>query len=72
VSLVHQPEVNFFLNLFRVLREPFGRVHFAGTLTASMWIGYMEGAITSGERAALEVNTSILYDISWAARIPLI
>ena len=41
---------------FRVLRMPFGRVHFAGTLTASLWAGYMEGAVESGERAALEVN----------------
>ena len=30
-------------------------MYFAGTLTATMWLGYMEGAITSGERAALEV-----------------
>ena len=35
---------------------PFGRVHFAGTITASLWAGYMEGALESGERAALEVN----------------
>lgn len=42
--------------LFRVLRMPFGRVHFAGTITASLWAGYMEGAVESGERAALEVS----------------
>ena len=41
---------------FRVLRMPFGRVHFAGTITASLWAGYMEGAVESGERAALEVS----------------
>ena len=35
---------------------PFGRVHFAGTITASLWAGYMEGAVESGERAALEVS----------------
>lgn len=39
----------------RVLRMPFGRVHFAGTITATLWAGYMEGAIESGERAAFEV-----------------
>lgn len=39
----------------RVLRMPFGRIHFAGTITASLWAGYMEGAVESGERAALEV-----------------
>jgi len=39
----------------KVLRVPFGRVHFAGTITASLWAGYMEGAVESGERAALQV-----------------
>lgn len=40
---------------FRELRVPFGRIHFAGTITATLWAGYMEGAVESGERAALEV-----------------
>lgn len=39
----------------KVLRVPFGRVHFAGTITATLWAGYMEGAVESGERAAIEV-----------------
>lgn len=34
------------------LRESFGRVHWAGTETASRWGGYIEGAIVAGERAA--------------------
>ena len=38
-----------------VLREPVGRVHWAGTETATEWSGYMDGALTSGERAAAEV-----------------
>ncbi len=37
------------------LREPIGRVHFAGTETATEWTGYIEGALESGERAAREV-----------------
>ena len=36
------------------VRRPFGRLHWAGTETASFWNGYMEGAIRSGERAASE------------------
>ncbi len=36
------------------LREPIGRLHFAGTETARQWTGYMEGAVESGERAADE------------------
>jgi monoamine oxidase len=34
---------------------PVGRVHWAGTETATYWHGYMDGAITSGQRAAQEV-----------------
>jgi monoamine oxidase len=34
---------------------PFGRVHWAGTETATYWNGYMDGAISSGQRAAGEV-----------------
>jgi monoamine oxidase len=37
------------------LREPVGRIHFAGAETAAVWNGYMDGAVHSGERAAAEV-----------------
>lgn len=37
------------------LRTPCGRIHWAGTETATEWNGYMEGAIEAGERAAAEV-----------------
>ena len=36
------------------LREPIGRIHWAGTETAERWMGYVDGAIESGHRAALE------------------
>ena len=36
------------------IREPVGRIHWAGTETATLWPGYMEGAVRSGERAAAE------------------
>jgi monoamine oxidase len=39
----------------KALREPCGRIHWAGTETAPVWAGSMEGAIRSGERAADEV-----------------
>lgn len=35
------------------------RVHWAGTETADVWNGYMDGAISSGERAAAEVLTTL-------------
>ncbi len=38
------------------LREPVGPIHWAGTETAERWCGYIDGAITSGERAAGEVD----------------
>jgi len=37
------------------LREVAGRLHFAGTEAATRWVGYFEGAVESGERAADEV-----------------
>lgn len=39
-----------------VLRQPFQRIHFAGTETAVKWAGYFEGAIESGLRAATEIE----------------
>ena len=37
------------------VRRPVGRVHWAGTETATYWSGYMDGAVSSGQRAAAEV-----------------
>jgi monoamine oxidase len=37
------------------LRQPHGRVHWAGTETSDRWMGYIDGAIRSGERVAAEV-----------------
>ncbi len=36
-------------------RTPCGRVHWAGSETASVWNGYIDGAIASGQRAAAEI-----------------
>ncbi|HEV7535937.1 MAG TPA: FAD-dependent oxidoreductase [Acidimicrobiia bacterium] len=36
------------------LRAPVGRVHWAGTETATVWTGYMDGAVQAGQRAAGE------------------
>jgi hypothetical protein len=37
------------------LRAPVGRIHWAGTESSTVWMGYMDGAVRSGERAAQEV-----------------
>lgn len=36
-------------------RKPIGRLHWAGSDTAEKWMGYIDGAISSGKRAAAEV-----------------
>jgi monoamine oxidase len=41
------------------LREPVGRIHWAGTETSTYWNGYMDGAVRSGRRAAAEVLTAL-------------
>jgi monoamine oxidase len=41
------------------LREPVGPVHWAGTETATVWSGYMDGAVQSGQRAAAEVLAAL-------------
>jgi monoamine oxidase len=40
--------------MFPAMRQPEGRVHFAGEHT-SLWIAWMNGALESGERAANEI-----------------
>jgi monoamine oxidase len=37
------------------LRAPFGRIHWAGIDTATIWYQSIDGAAQSGNRAALEV-----------------
>jgi monoamine oxidase len=44
---------------FEELRDPIGRIHFAGTETAVMYYGYVEGAIEAGNRAATEVLSAL-------------
>ena len=38
----------------KALRVPNGRLVWAGTETAEIWMGYMDGAVRAGHRAALE------------------
>jgi monoamine oxidase len=48
------PAVGSFVSYGPRLREPVGRIHWAGTETATYWNGYMDGAVSSGQRAARE------------------
>jgi len=50
------------------IRAPIGRIHWAGTETATEWNGYMDGAVQSGERTAAEV----LQALGMPVPVPLI
>ena len=41
------------------LRAPLGSLHWAGAETATVWNGYMDGAVSSGERAAGEALAAL-------------
>ncbi|CAJ0582081.1 unnamed protein product, partial [Mesorhabditis spiculigera] len=43
------------MDAFAAIREPHHNVHFAGTESATHWMGYMSGAVQAGRRAAHEV-----------------
>ena len=51
------------------LRDPVGRVHWAGAETATVWSGYMDGAVQSGERAAREVIAAEGWDQAAAVKV---
>jgi monoamine oxidase len=53
------PAVGSFATYGPHLRQPVGRIHWAGTETATYWNGYMDGAISSGQRAAAEVAAEL-------------
>jgi len=57
--------------LGHALREPVGPIHWAGTETALIWNGYMDGAIRSGEDAAAAVLGELadLDDVQAGAKI---
>ncbi|MCF1598704.1 flavin monoamine oxidase family protein [Streptomyces muensis] len=41
------------------LRTPVGGIHWAGTETSTYWMGFMDGAVRSGERVAKEVLAAL-------------
>jgi monoamine oxidase len=53
------PAVGSFVGYGAHLRTPVGRIHWAGTETATYWNGYMDGAVSSGERVAAEVARAL-------------
>jgi monoamine oxidase len=53
-SMAHLPP-GVLTRFGRLLREPFGRVHWAGTETSTTSHGAIDGAVRSGERAAAEI-----------------
>ena len=53
----------------KVLRMRHGRLHFAGTEMASVWRGYMDGAVRSGEEAAREVLPELRFGAGDGAKL---
>jgi monoamine oxidase len=47
------------LNYGPFIRQPHGRVHWAGTETSPIWNGYMDGAVRSGQRAAADALAAL-------------
>jgi monoamine oxidase len=55
------------------LRKPIGLIHWAGTETASVWMGYMDGAVRSGYRAGDEVVLALAQPVvSESPLVPLL
>jgi len=53
------PSLGTLLAYGPLIRQPVGRIHWAGTETSTYWNGYMDGAVRSGERAAAEVLSEL-------------
>jgi monoamine oxidase len=53
------PSLGTLLAYGPLIRQPVGRIHWAGTETSTYWNGYMDGAVRSGERAAFEVLSGL-------------
>jgi monoamine oxidase len=53
------PSLGTLLAYGPLIRQPVGRIHWAGTETSTYWNGYMDGAVRSGERAAAEVLSAL-------------
>jgi monoamine oxidase len=53
-SMAHLPP-GILTRYGRLLREPFGRIHWAGTETSTTSHGAIDGAVLSGERATAEI-----------------
>ncbi len=48
---------------FYELKKPFQRIHWAGAETTERWYGFMDGAVHSGKRAAVEVQSELRPDV---------
>ncbi len=49
------PQPGFWTSVGHAIRQPVGRIHWAGTETSEVWNGYIDGAVRSGERVAEEI-----------------
>ncbi|MGX1885127.1 flavin monoamine oxidase family protein [Streptomyces sp. NPDC055287] len=59
---------NQLLRQLPAIQQPYGRIAFAGGDLASVWHGFVDGAIESGRRAAEQVSGAALKDAALARR----
>jgi monoamine oxidase len=52
------------------LRDPIGAIHWAGAETATVWNGYMEGAVRSADRVSAEVLAALARPATSGQREP--
>jgi monoamine oxidase len=52
------PGIGEMQSVHQVRRRAEGRIHFAGEHTSKLWMGWMNGAIETGERAADEITAA--------------
>ena len=54
-ALVPNPALGHYTRFAEVYGKPVGNLHFVGTEYLDHWKGYMEGALTTGDRGSKEV-----------------
>lgn len=54
------PTTGALVRFGEALRSPVGPLHWAGAETATRWVGFMEGAVESGQRVAREITSELV------------
>lgn len=58
-ALAPIPALGHYTRFTEVYGKPIGNLHFVGTESSGHWEGYVEGALTTGDRGAKEVVAAL-------------